>query len=196
MAKIAAEFAMPFGSDQWAFLAGLWHDLGKYSPDFQEMLLSAVDENSSIERPGRVDHSTAGAIYAVKKFGKRGRILSYIVAGHHAGLPDWQTAEAGNRSLLYRIKREDLLQRIDFSSIPEWLTSQPFPRQKFKTAKGHALWIRMLYSCVVDADFLDTEAFFEPNKTRLREGYPLLDELLPVFEMYMKRKQENFQQCL
>ncbi|RLB01595.1 MAG: CRISPR-associated helicase/endonuclease Cas3, partial [Deltaproteobacteria bacterium] len=179
------------GSDQWAFLAGLWHDLGKYSPDFQEMLLSTVDENSCIERPGRVDHSTAGAIYAVKKFGKRGRILSYIVAGHHAGLPDWQTAEAGNRSLLYRIKREDLLQRIDFSSIPEWLTSQPFPRQKFKTAKGHALWIRMLYSCVVDADFLDTEAFFEPNKTRLREGYPLLDELLPVFEMYMKRKQEN-----
>lgn len=187
VAQKAAEFAKAFGSDQWAYLAGLWHDIGKYSCDFQEMLLSADKDNPY----SRVDHSTAGAIYVVQQFGKAGKILSYIIAGHHAGLPDWQTAEAGNRSLLYRLKKEDLLQRIDFSRIPESLVSQRFPEQKFETSKGHALWIRMLYSCVVDADFLDTETFLDPEKAKLRQGYPSLEGLLPLFEMYMRRKQEN-----
>jgi CRISPR-associated endonuclease/helicase Cas3 len=47
----------------------------------------------------------------------------------------------------------------------------------------------MLYSCLVDADFLDTEAFLEPEKTKTRKGYPSLNELLPLFESYMTDKQ-------
>lgn len=51
------------------------------------------------------------------------------------------------------------------------------------------MWIRVLYSCLVDADFLDTETFFEPEKTKTRKGYPSLNELLPLFESYMTDKQ-------
>ncbi|RMG71440.1 MAG: DEAD/DEAH box helicase, partial [Nitrospirae bacterium] len=118
-------------------------------------------------------------------------ILSYIIAGHHAGLPDFQSPEAGNRSLIYRLQKEDLLKRVDLSSIPEEILSQPLPAQRFRTRDGHALWIRMLYSCVVDADFLDTERFLEPEKANLRKGYPEIEDLLPLFNEYMKDKQAS-----
>ena len=51
VAEKAAKFAAPFGGEQWAHLAGLWHDLGKYHPDFQRKL-----HGESI----RVVHSEAG----------------------------------------------------------------------------------------------------------------------------------------
>ncbi|NIR63793.1 MAG: CRISPR-associated endonuclease Cas3'', partial [Aliifodinibius sp.] len=76
----------------WASLAGLWHDLGKYSADFQNYIRSAsgFEADAHIENvPGRVNHSSAGALHAVQKFGDLGRILAYCIAGHHAGLADW-----------------------------------------------------------------------------------------------------------
>ncbi|MBI3600539.1 MAG: CRISPR-associated endonuclease Cas3'', partial [Nitrospinae bacterium] len=187
-AELAKSFADEFGSGEWTYLAGLWHDLGKYSDNFQKMLLASADAHIET-KPGRVDHSTAGAIHSYEKFKIAGRIFSYIIAGHHAGLADWQTAEAGNRSLIHRLQNDVLLKKALASNIPQEITEQSFPKQKFKTSDGHALWIRMLYSCLVDADFLDTEAFLEPEKAKTRKDYPSLNELLPLFETYMKGKQ-------
>lgn len=188
VAGLVKSFADEFGSGDWAYLAGLWHDLGKYSEDFQKMLLTSAE--AYIEtKPGKVDHSTAGAIHAVEKFNKAGRILSYLVAGHHAGLADWLTDTAGRKSLEQRLQNVELLKDLPLSNIPHNIVVQTLPKQKFMTKEGHALWIRMLYSCLVDADFLDTEAFLEPEKTKTRKGYPLLNELLTLFESYMADKQ-------
>ena len=189
-AKLAESFATEFGCGEWAYLAGLWHDLGKYSEDFQKMLFASVDAHIETKH-GKPDHSTAGAIYAVNKFNKIGRILGYLIAGHHAGLADWQTNTAGRKSLAQRLQNNDLLNKLPFSSIPSSFIEQLLPKQKFKTKDGHALWIRMLYSCLVDADFLDTEAFFDPDKSESRKGYQSLIELLPLFEIYMEKKQAN-----
>jgi hypothetical protein len=60
VADRAAEFATTFGVPEWARLAGLWHDLGKYHPDFQQMLRDVAAGKPK----GRVDHATAGAIHA------------------------------------------------------------------------------------------------------------------------------------
>ncbi|MBI5741190.1 MAG: CRISPR-associated endonuclease Cas3'', partial [Nitrospirae bacterium] len=187
-AELAGSFAGEFGSGEWACLAGLWHDLGKYSDDFQKMLLDSIDAHIET-KSGRVDHSTAGAIHSVRKFNIPGRIFSYLIAGHHAGLADWQTAEAGNRSLIHRLQNNDLIKKALESNIPQKITEQSLPRQKFRTNEGHALWIRMLYSCLVDADFLDTEAFLDPDKSKTRKGYPSLNELQPLFETYIEMKQ-------
>jgi len=187
-AELAKSFADAFGSGEWGYLAGLWHDIGKYSEDFQNMLLASADAHIET-KPGRVDHSTAGALHSTEKFKKAGRIFSYLIAGHHAGLADWQTAEAGNKSLIQRLQNDDLLKKAFASNIPHEITEQSFPKQKFRTSEGHALWIRMLYSCLVDADFLDTEAFLDPDKSKARKGYQSLNELLPLFETYMKGKQ-------
>ncbi len=189
-AKLAKLFADAFGSGEWGYLAGLWHDVGKYSENFQKMLLASVDAHIET-KSGRVDHSTAGAIHSVAKFNIPGRIFSYLIAGHHAGLADWQTTEAGNRSLIHRLQNEDLLKKALESNIPQEITEQSLPKQKFRTSEGHALWIRMLYSCLVDADFLDTEAFLDPDKSTARKGYPSLNALQPLFETYMERKQAN-----
>lgn len=187
-AELAKSFAEEFGCGEWGYLAGLWHDLGKYSKEFQERILASVEAHIET-KPGRVDHSTAGAIYAIDKFNKAGRILSYLIAGHHAGLADWQTTEAGNKSLINRLQHDELLKRALASNIPTVITGQSLPIQKFKTKEGHALWIRMLYSCLVDADFLDTEAFLDPAKSKARKCYLTLDGLLPLFQAYMAKKQ-------
>ena len=195
-AELAAIFSSKFGCGEWGRLAGLWHDLGKYSQAFQNMILAATDAHIETKK-GRVDHSTAGAIYAFEKFkipGKisnPGRIFSYLIAGHHAGLPDWPADTTGRKSLEQRLQNIDLLNKLPFSAIPHLITEQSLPRQKFRTSDGHALWIRMLYSCLVDADFLDTEEFLEPEKSRKRKGYPSLNELLTLFEEYMTKKQSE-----
>lgn len=70
VSKLAAEFAAAFSSQEWASLAGLWHDLGKYQPEFQHYIRSASGFDAHIETisPGKVKHAIAGAIHA---FGTR-----------------------------------------------------------------------------------------------------------------------------
>jgi CRISPR-associated endonuclease/helicase Cas3 len=74
----AAEFARAFGSD-WARLAGLWHDAGKYQRRFQQRI--GVDENAHTNES--VDHSSVGALMALNRGADP---LSFVVAGHHGGL--------------------------------------------------------------------------------------------------------------
>ncbi len=96
VARCAGDYASGFGS-AWAGLAGKWHDLGKYSATFQKMIFEANGMEAHVEvegAPGPRNHSTAGAIHAVEKLGPAGRILAYLIAGHHAGLPDWDKDEA------------------------------------------------------------------------------------------------------
>ena len=93
VASLASEFASDFGASDWGHLAGLWHDLGKYSSAFQNYIAceSGFDPEAHIEGgKGRVNHSSAGALHAIEKLGGKGRLLAYLIAGHHAGLPDWQ----------------------------------------------------------------------------------------------------------
>ncbi len=187
-AERAAEFAAVFGFRQWGRLAGLWHDLGKYAPAFQKKLEAAADEDAHLEAVARVDHSTAGALHAVGRFQKAGRLLAYIAAGHHAGLPDWASDRTGNRALVQRLADIQRLEEAKAGGIPEDVLAQPFPVEKPR-GLDPAFWVRMLFSCVVDADFLDTEAFFDPERAGARTTYPALSELKAPFEAYMARKQ-------
>lgn len=87
VALLARQFADAFGSSDWAHLAGLWHDLGKYRPRFQRYIaqVSGYDADAHIEgKPGKSPHSTAGALLACDKFGTTGKVLAYLIAGHHA----------------------------------------------------------------------------------------------------------------
>lgn len=91
VADLAAEFACAFGPE-WARLAGRWHDLGKYRQRFQNYirLASGFEADAHIRgEVGKAPHSTAGAILACDRFGAAGRVLAYLIAGHHAGLADW-----------------------------------------------------------------------------------------------------------
>ena len=190
-ASLASQFADEFGSGQWAYLAGLWHDLGKYSTAFQKKIRAAASGvDANIEARARVDHSTAGALYAVNSYDKLGRIVSYVIAGHHAGLPDWQADETGPRALSQRLLNVSLLDTALEGEIPSNILDRPMPDEKPKPGCDPAFWIRILFSCLVDADYLDTEAFFKPEMAKIRGQYPSLANLLPLFNSYMHEKSQ------
>lgn len=182
-AKLASEFAGKFGCAEWGRLAGLWHDLGKHSDEFQRYIR---------EGGTKTDHSTAGAIHAVGQLGSLGRVVAYLIAGHHAGLPDWMSDSEPGASLAQRLTRVELLERLQSLAISPTLLSQERPADRPKppaTELAASLWIRMLFSCLVDADFLDTEAFFDSTLTNQRGGFASIRDLNPMFEKFMSNKQ-------
>ena len=181
-AQKAKTFADVFGAGEWAYQAALWHDLGKYSKAFQDKLLNNPEK--------RVDHSTAGAQYAVDSLSKsEGLILAWLIAGHHAGLADWSSADAGQASLEARLKKtiEPWSEYAESDILTPEINLQPPSRRPI----DHALWVRMLFSTLVDADFLDTEAFFDHSRADLRGEYPTIPKLLELFEKYMRVLQEK-----
>lgn len=184
---LAAKFAEPFGSQDWANLAGIWHDLGKYRTAFQRYIRSASGYEAHIETPGKVDHSTAGAIYAEDKLGRiRGRVLAYLIAGHHAGLADWEGDESSGL-LAPRLEKRELLDWTLAQPIPADILHPKPPDSQPSKGTDPTLWIRMLFSCLVDADFLDTEAFMAVEQATQRAVYIPLEELAAEFDDHMKQ---------
>jgi CRISPR-associated endonuclease/helicase Cas3 len=192
VARRAADHAAGFGGQEWARLAGLWHDLGKYRPGFQRYLRAATGaeaENAHIEDgAGRVSHSTAGALLACERFGITGRVLAYLIASHHAGLYDWNSDE---RSLEARLasegSRAELAEALA-AAPPEILDHGDFVPGRHPIPggiAGFALWLRMLFSALVDADFLDTEAFMDEGKAAARGAWPELGALRTAFDAHM-----------
>jgi CRISPR-associated endonuclease/helicase Cas3 len=180
-AELAAEFAEPFGAQDWAYLAGLWHDLGKYSNEFQDYLRSQ-SEACAETQPGHIDHSTAGAQHAVHSIPIIGHLLAYAVAGHHAGLLDGRSEEACQEK---RLKKTPLPWEHGLTELPPPAVPEvpAFVREALgrKDAFSVAFFVRMLFSCLVDADCLDTERAREPAKANQRSGFPMLGKLAPRF---------------
>lgn len=189
VAEVAARFAQPFKSGDWARILGWLHDLGKARPSFQAYLAKENGIEDDREYDGSDhSHSGAGAIWAVGKYGVVGRIFGYVVAGHHAGLPDWIGGETPNGALDTRLQEEANVMgeagMEEFAAktcmFPDRLPPPPFAFTNDK-ARGIPFWIRMLYSALVDADFLDTEAFMDKDRAEERGGYPTLSELSERF---------------
>jgi len=180
VAEKARSFAEKFGAGDWAYFAGLWHDIGKYSDEFQKMLGAEEGSDAHIEtKPGRVDHSTAGAKHAFNLLKDKGKLLAYAIAGHHAGLLDGKS----NDACLYDRFKKTI---PDYSSCPERILNNKSLGDPPLDLNVHhpkrfafqiSFFIRMIYSCLVDADFLDTEAFMDREKSLWRKGYPSLPEL-------------------
>ncbi len=190
-AKFASEMFTPGSPDaksalDWGYLAGLWHDLGKFAPDWQAYLESKSDPHSD-DVSGKVDHSTAGAQYAVQAHPILGHLMGYCVAGHHSGLLDGKSNAACQA--LRMIKAE----LPDWRIAPQEVTSHPFPQAPgFFTRDPYSisLFTRLIFSSLVDADFLATEAFMSPcqasvrNQTSfsaLRDISSLLDAKIDAF---------------
>lgn len=188
VSALAAGFAREIGAD-WARLAGLWHDLGKYGSRFQNYIrqASGFEADAHIRgETGKAPHSTAGAILACDHFKEAGRVLAYLIAGHHAGLDDWHGGLEARLDL--PASREELNEALAENPPTTILAPgdfQPDLRAILGGRDGFALWVRMLFSCLVDADFLDTESYMDPDKAAARAGYPSMDELRTCFDRHM-----------
>lgn len=177
VAKRAAEFARDFGAEEEAGLAGLLHDLGKYGDLFQERLRGEAQ---------RIDHWTPGAWVALEKYKRLGMASALTVQGHHVGLQqanrdnltsmnpvNWDPAMHEQRRLSEtRIGLLNERFRSDGLALPPLETSLYDHSEKAVSAM---LDLRMLFSALVDADFVETEAHFHGGKETCRTPGPPLD---------------------
>ena len=184
VSKLAENFASEFGENEIGKIAGLYHDIGKYSKEFQKYIRQ--------ESKQKVDHSTAGARELFKVENHFNFVAAFCISGHHGGIPD-----AGN-PLIQEITNTTFFSRIKFKKIPNYdeYTSEiesPSANNKSKlipliAKEGYfsmMFYTRMIFSCLVDADFLDTENFMS-NKKISRGNFETLNKLKIELESYIE----------
>ncbi|WP_207460763.1 CRISPR-associated helicase Cas3' [Azospirillum sp. SYSU D00513] len=178
------------GDDRVTALAralGLLHDAGKYADAFQRLLK---------DEPGRVDHSTAGALFALERYGRNalpGWALAYAVAGHHAGLPDGGGAGGGSvdgGTLAARLAKPKVGEpsRAGFEEEVAALLPPELSASRMADCFAEALFTRMLFSCLTDADALATEGYTDPETAALRGGQLDLPTLAAALRLHLAVK--------
>ena len=183
--EMAEDFARVFGAQEIAYQTGKLHDLGKYSEPFNQRLHGGPS----------VDHATAGAKIAVERWGNViGKLMAFCIAGHHAGLANGNGEGDNRRTLTQRLVLQfgadipalDNLWQQEIK-LPETLSAPPLKADAHHPFFSYAFFTRMLYSCLVDADYLDTEAFYSnlENKAVERDGYPDLNALQHNFNQFI-----------
>ena len=198
VADQAGKFANAFGAEDWGAALGLWHDIGKYSAEFQNYIrpshANSGDDAHELETSGRVDHSTAGAVHA-SSLGPLTRLLAYGIAGHHAGLPNNVGTDS---SLSRRLERASTPERmVVFDSVPTALLDREILKPPMLRTGGNrkrqafaiGFFTRMLFSCLVDADFLATEEFMDPERSALRPKPSIsLERIRDQLDTYLNEK--------
>lgn len=175
VARRAGVFAEPFGAAAAAYAAGLAHDLGKASDGFQEYVRG---QSGAAHGP---DHSSAGAI-VLQKTGDAGDVLAWVAAAHHSGLPapsDLKvrlTARATDAAVKAVLAQDGPCQEL-IDAVSALQPSLPrFVLQSASDPTVTEMCIRMLFSALVDADALDTEQHFSPDRSERRSpGISLVD---------------------
>lgn len=176
VADLAEKFGSKFGAGELAKWIGLWHDLGKANPEFQSYLHRCVNEPEKLHRGP--DHKGAGAVLANRNL----EPLTFPVAGHHGGLmnlSDLKTwlSERNTSSHIQEVLQKVSTQGLNLSP-PTALTPPSFIKDSFEAE----FFIRMLFSALVDADFLDTEDHFNADNKAKRGYFPSLSDLWQRFE--------------
>lgn len=172
--NMALQYAEWFGAGALAQAAGVLHDLGKYTREFQLRLAG---------QHTRMDHATWGARVARQRYGSVGHLIAYAIAGHHAGLAN------GRGGIARGALHDRLAADPEYALLPDWErelelpTGEMAPPARFHGRKERSMFQlsmlgRMLFSCLVDADYIDTERFY-----RGVEGRPVdRDEHRPTLE--------------
>lgn len=188
-ADLCARFSSAFGAEEQGRLAGLAHDIGKYSDAFQLRLSGAAIQ---------VDHATAGAWECAKL---EQACAAFAVAGHHGGLPDGGGQGDGpEEPTFFGRMRKAATDKLE--PYAPWQTELELPkvsRPSFSSQPEEMFFTRMLYSCLVDADFLDTEAFMAGREVERGGGEDMetLEEKLKAYTAgwFPPKGELNEQRC-
>ena len=170
VAETAGQFCESFGSRLPAYYAGLWHDIGKFNPEFQSYLTGQTGHGP--------DHKGAGA-----KLSQSHLIpIGLLIQGHHGGLQalkdfkGWLNEKGTPPAAAAMEAARQALPELEPNSPlnpPDWVNISPTTGE---------MYLRMLFSALVDADFLDTEEHFSPARARNRATATHISELWRRFQ--------------
>ena len=176
VAILARQFASEFGMGDWGYALGLLHDKGKEKKEFQDYIrdVNGISGHKGWTPQGKA-HAYVGALLAQKLYGKSAMSLfCNPICGHHVGLYDYC-------ELAKKIPSDTLPPEIDQSMEKVTLSKTNFtPRSE----QIHHL-IRVLFSCLVDADYLDTERFMDEYAARTRLPTDLLQPMVDSLKSYL-----------
>ena len=184
----AQKLGRKFGCGEIAKFLGGIHDFGKAAQNVQDYLWSAVGECSEEESEEGVneqknsrkrgpDHSTAGGQFAERFLPGLGLLIAYAATGHHGGMPDG--IEASRSSIENRLKKDlpnwDTVARRElplslFECDSATIGKEVTPFLSYGDGYSLAFLARMLFSCLVDADFIATERFMDEKRADERES--------------------------
>lgn len=182
VALLAEKFADTFGDSEMGKLIGRYHDIGKYSKEFQNYIRAGGGK--------KVDHSSAG-MQEIWNMKRRELIAAaFCIAGHHGGLPDGGTKVdlADSGTLCGRLRKK----LFDYSAYKTEgnavnLGQMSSLQKTVQTSKfAFMFYTRMLFSCLVDADFLDTERFMRGEMER--GAFANLELLKEKLDLYIEQK--------
>lgn len=180
VAEMASSFAASFGFDDLGRIMGLLHDKGKEQEEWQKYLQGVTGFNKDYANiKNGPHHAYVGAVIAQKQYPQIAPLIAQPIAGHHRGLYDYcdyieetkveiPQDVTINKVLSYRMPKLPKLERYDLHHI-----------------------VRMLFSCLVDADSLDTEEFMNPEQAKLRGSHTSMSELLKMLELYLVKLKMN-----
>ena len=178
VAKLAAKFAAEFGMAEWGRVLGLLHDKGKEKIAFQQHIVKESGLNPNVKVGGDYRHAYVGALIAKKVFPQQHLLMDNALMGHHRGLYD--------NGEMNEVMKSEIPDDVSVESIDAHLD---IPRLG-KPQDIHHLQ-RMLYSCLVDADYLDTEAFMQPEQSKQRGRYDSLAVLEEKLDEYLSKLKKD-----
>ena len=185
---LAYQLGQNAGFADLARVAGILHDIGKYSVAFQARLRGSKR---------RIDHSTAGAREIVRLFTEMpdslcAELLSFCIAGHHTGLPNYGSPGdvEGDGTLL---ARRDKAKLEDYSAYATEIQSDQLalPLPHITVNSEHpgfsiSFLTRMLFSTLVDADWIETERYMQTS-AKQRGQYASINELAEQYRRFLQR---------
>lgn len=181
-ARLTAEFANDFGWGDAGYVMGLLHDKGKEQNGFQRYIRKMSGYENVAGRVEKTPHAFVGALLAAKT-GPLGDLIGMPIAGHHAGLYDYMDYEG--------LKEKSIPEDIN-TNDPEIV---PVKIGGLPTNKYIHHLIRLLFSSLVDADYLDTEKFMKPEQAAERRHADSLEILQGYLDDYLdglsKRAQDT-----
>ena len=180
VAELSGRFAAEFGMGDCGRLMGLLHDKGKEQAEWQKYIrgVTGYDKEYANVKSGP-NHSYVGAIIAQKQYPQIAPLIAQPIAGHHRGLYDYcDYIEETKRDIPHDVTIDEAMS-IQLPNLP-----------KLERFDLHHL-VRMLFSCLVDADSLDTEAFMKPEQAKARGCHTSMQELLRKLEEYLQGLRAN-----
>ena len=175
VAELTRDFAIPLGAADAGYWLGLWHDVGKYHPDFQAYLDRCEREP---EWHGRgPDHKAAGASLARDHLGWP---LAMVEQAHHGGLQDPVAFEAWLRDQIGEGRPAAAigLASADLDGLlPQIAPGLPSSVEHAASQAEIELFLRLLFSALADADSLDTERHFTPGRHEARAHLATFEDL-------------------